>query len=199
MNSLKESLNDVATQVSQSKAEYDSLNAKTSILSAHLEVINKKSLVDYIVIIIPAFAALVALFGFFQSRRYFNRTMEHYRNSFRPILFTKADFRNTNDNGIYLINVGNGPAKINEFKIFIDGKEIDESFDNIANMYAEKLRIHAPFISATYFERGHWFGKNEMKPLFIMDKRGFQPEVIQALSNRVSFFIKYESLWGDQY
>jgi hypothetical protein len=125
--------------------------------------------------------------------------MEHYKNSFRPILIIENDYLSIKGMGVYLKNVGNGPAQINQFRVLIDGKDIEESFDNIAMLYGEKMQVSEPVICASCFSSGQWFGKNETCQLFTMDLQFYTSEAIWKLSHRLSFFIQYESLWGDQF
>jgi hypothetical protein len=193
----------IAQALKRNLSGNDTLRNRIGKLESQIDVLirtqHAKSWKEWIIAAIPGLAALVALFGLWVNWRIFKKSQ-------KPIIDLTIVLVDNEPMGFYLNNVGNGPAKIEEYCVFVDKKEINTAAGNPADLLGDALGFaHANAISASKYPKGTWIPQGGKVPLFIVDlallrKEGIELEAeeIHKMCMRLEYRIGWSSVCGDK-
>lgn len=143
-------------------------------------------------LLVAILALIVAIYESYRRRR-------HDRLSVQPVIEGKAElFKEKAE--VFLLNVGLGPARITEYKIYVDGNEIDR-MDTAFKNFSEKLKLPESLIQIEKFSLPSVFRQNDRITLFCATPPcGALFELSElgiffSILNKIIIKIKYESLY----
>lgn len=165
---------------------------------------NESEFVKILPILIATVALLFTAYSIFISRRALVANVQHQKLSIQPLLTTNEDFtfRDKEGIGIKLISCGLGPAIIENFKLFWDGKEINET--NINSIY-DVIHIHnielGNFLKSGIIEKDaiKWILRIPSTELPLNRNNIIRAnEILEIVKKNLSYTIVYTSIYREQ-
>jgi len=138
--------------------------------------INKKNIVSYAAMFTAFMALIVSIYEGYEIRK-------HNRLSVRPHLITEINIKGIRQESIIIKNGGLGPAIINEFEIFANGKKMKSWNDAMNEIKLTK------FSSLTNLAEGDVIKSGERLPIVVLDT------IIDNFN--LSFNLKFKSMYDE--
>ncbi len=136
-------------------------------------------------------------------------TRRHNRLSVRPIMASKTTYEPGEDQGLFLENVGFGPAVVTKIELFVKGYRIHgDSPKEIWTKAIRHLKDLAPGLQAQEAAFVRWFNvgmsikPGESNSLFVVRGESANPETSEAIQEAVELIglkIRYKSLYDETF
>lgn len=126
-------------------------------------------------------------------------TRKHNQNSVKPLLSFEIHYMRTNTGfGIYINNNGLGPAIVIEFKINIDGKDIELLTNNPWYNVTTRLDFNYSFIQMGFYDKDTVIAAGGRSFLLTVDSNinEDQEEHFKRILRRIGMEIHYKSIYG---
>ncbi len=129
---------------------------------------------------------------------------KHFRLSVRPVIQLISELASGEHvNGTLITNAGFGPAIIQEFRIYVDGKPISNDDNSCGWENALRLlNLTKKPIEFFCLAKGGFIKSGETYPLLTIKKKNLTRESYLALKNamaRIDYCIKYASLYEESF